>query len=48
MFHMVKHELLQCVKEIIKGNDLSLRRLTLFLPEEYLKVNLIWVYNSFM
>lgn len=33
---------------MINGNDTTLKRLTLFLPEEYLKVNLLWVYNQFV
>jgi hypothetical protein len=32
---------------MINGNETTLKRLTLFLPEEYLKVNLLWVYNQF-
>jgi hypothetical protein len=33
---------------MILGNTSILSRLTIFIPEEYFKVNLIWVYDHFM
>lgn len=33
---------------MILGNSSILGRLTIFIPEEYFKVNLIWVYNRFI
>jgi hypothetical protein len=45
---LVKNNLLHCIEEMINGNDTTLKRLMLFLPDEYLKVNLLWVYNQFV
>ena len=47
LVNLVKQSLLKCIEEMINGNETTLKRLTLFLPEEYLKVNLLWVYNQF-
>ena len=48
LVNLVKNNLLHCIEEMINGNDITLKRLTLFLPEEYLKANLLWVYNLFV
>lgn len=45
--NLVKNRLLYCVKDMIRGNDSTFKRLAIFLPEEYLQVNLIWIYDLF-